>query len=1084
MKRIVKILIATLIFTVLAFALASCGGDVTVSTKEGAMPQTVFVLGEEIDLSSGVLVVDENGEKKEIAMNAEGVSVSGYDKNTLGEQKITVTYKEQSVELTVTVVERMQVVDFTADYLKGDVINLSKGRLKITRNDGSNYTVILKSDKVKVEGFSSASVGAKELTATYTSGSDTYTAKFTVNIHNVESVALTKPTKVTYNSHDAGIELNQEGNVAGAKLTLSALNGQLKKDIDVTEDMIRGFDLSAVNATNSPLTQTVNVEYDGKLYPFEIVIKYTSVSNFKDNAGVANYAWSGDDVPDITEAHGETALKMMELYLDMSPAEQSLLTREETLNMARTAMIYGFQKWGEDLNEFEGAFKLEDLAFELQCTDRESVASALTKLQDTTRPIYTLYDVLNGMITTFGENEEILFTFTNVEGAEDGIVDMYFSEYPTVDPAFFELLVDVFAYMLELDTLMDAVGTDWQTNIEAYSDEIEAVYDKIVNGEFYSNDFSQFFYYVSMWRPEDDAFDFLYYYYYEIKADVSSIIAIANIRLPSALEEIFAHVYEAMNQIDYLSQYMASDTTQFFYHYFMACDLAQDILTSEADEDKMLQVLFYGLPLNSMLGLDASEMYTFNDMISYLTVTEGGYYSLCGSLLDLPEFEALMDKYLEIIVRTFEEETYQDSAEYVSDVKAMLALYMQLTPAQQFSFLGSLNAFYAMNIPPLAFDNTGEYAELICLFVDMLNDVYTGLFTTEAGKNAYLSLVFASEAYAQRFTSDAWITTFRTNMQVIADALAGSDMSAADKSVFEAELRVFYNKYLAILAEYPETDDGEEPVAPDLGEWEDELKALKDAVTYLEASYYAIQYQMDVYNLFFSAFERAQQLYNDILANAPESVKYELIHGGLYEKDETDSEGNATGNKVYWSYDYVMSVYRTVYVNALINLGVYELYFGYGMDEFMNLSYELYWVKDMDKSIAAMEYFIHMDVEAQIMFIIYFGSDENYNYYAAIESSLIDAEYAQSVRTAMSKLMDVEMGVIVYNYYLMLLEEGDATQAEIDEIVAELNAYYADFVEAYEAITDAAELEQFNDFINIYNFYKSFIESVNASAAA
>ena len=221
MKRIVKILIATLIFTVLAFALASCGGDVTVSTKEGAMPQTVFVLGEEIDLSSGVLVVDENGEKKEIAMNAEGVSVSGYDKNTLGEQKITVTYKEQSVELTVTVVERMQVVDFTADYLKGDVINLSKGRLKITRNDGSNYTVILKSDKVKVEGFSSASVGAKELTATYTSGSDTYTAKFTVNIHNVESVALTKPTKVTYNSHDAGIELNQEGNVRFLLLTVS-----------------------------------------------------------------------------------------------------------------------------------------------------------------------------------------------------------------------------------------------------------------------------------------------------------------------------------------------------------------------------------------------------------------------------------------------------------------------------------------------------------------------------------------------------------------------------------------------------------------------------------------------------------------------------------------------------------------------------------------------------------------------------------------------------------------------------------------------------------------------------------------------
>ena len=52
--------------------------------------------------------------------------------------------------------------------------------------------------------------------------------------------------------------------------------------------------------------------------------------------------------------------------------------------------------------------------------------------------------------------------------------------------------------------------------------------------------------------------------------------------------------------------------------------LSQEVLVSDAPEDEMNKVLFYGLPLNSMLGLTAEHIYTFNDMISYLNTTEGG----------------------------------------------------------------------------------------------------------------------------------------------------------------------------------------------------------------------------------------------------------------------------------------------------------------------------------------------------------------------------------------------------------------------------------------------------------------------------
>ena len=345
MKRTLKILIVTLLAAVFAFSLASCGKKkVELSVKEDAMPQSVFVLGEDIDLSSGILLVNKKGDVTELPMNAEGVTVSGYDKNTLGTQTVTVTYMDKSVELTVTVVERMQIVDYTADYLVGDEFDLSAGRVKITRNDGTNYTVMLKSDKVTVNGFNSSTAGEKNVSVSYASGSDVYTANLKVNVHNVENVELTRPTKLTYNSHDSGVD------VAGGILTLSALDGKIKKDVTVTKDMIRDFDLTAVNKGNSPLSQIVNVEYDGKLYPFEILITYTPVTEFKSNAHiVADIDWNQEEEPEISELQGTTAMQMMELYLDMSPADQTLLTREETLNMARTAIVYAFNIWGNDI---------------------------------------------------------------------------------------------------------------------------------------------------------------------------------------------------------------------------------------------------------------------------------------------------------------------------------------------------------------------------------------------------------------------------------------------------------------------------------------------------------------------------------------------------------------------------------------------------------------------------------------------------------------------------------------------------------------------------------------------------------------
>ena len=1064
--------------------------NVDIAIKENAMPQAVFVLGEEIDLSAGILLVNDNGNTVEVAMNAEGVTVSGYDKNTLGQQTITISYMDKSVELTVNVVERMQVSDYTADYLIGDAFDLANGRLKITRNDGSNYTVMLKSDKVTVTGFSSESAGQKTVTVQYTSGSETYTTSVKVNVHAVEKVDLTRPTKITYNSHDEGVA------VAGGILTLSALDGKIKREITVTEDMIEGFDLSAANKTNSPLTQTVNVMYGGKAYSYDIRITYTPVSEFKDNAQVvAGLDWTKEEAPEISELQGDTAVDMMRLYLDMSPAEQSLLTREETLNMARTAIVYAFDIWGNDVLEFDGAFGVEAGEFVLYAENEEAIAKAVELLADTDRPLFTYYDVIYGIVSTFGteENDETVY-----EGA-------YFSYYPTFDPELFEELSDVFEYMLELDELMDAVGSDWRENIDQYADEIEAVYDSMINGDYYSYDYAQFFIYVSLWREGDDAFDFLYHYYFDVLGDAESVIMIANLRLPSKLEEIFVYIYEAMNQLEYISNYYTADTTQFFYNYFMAVDLSNDLLLSEDPDDAMLKVLFQGLPLNSMLGISAEDgLYTFYDMIDYLCTVDGGYYALCGALLGNPNFEALFDQYLYIIMTLFDNysedefgeviNSYENSAEYIADIKDMLALYMELSPAEQFFFIGTLNAYYSMSIPPYAFDTTGEYADFIAIFFDMVNEVYMDMFETEVGKEAYLCLMIATEAYAQRYNVESWLEEFKGCFEYIAEALEGTDMSDADKALFMLELGDIYNKYLALL---PATDGEGSDTGIDLGEWADEFEELEKVVINLELAYALMNEGATYYSLFFSAYERAQELANLILTEAPDYIKDYFIYNETYSLSALDKILDpelVVEDEQFWTYDYVITFYRAIYINALIAFsdGVYDYYMEYDMPAFMAAAYDLYWNylwegelnKDHLNNIMAKFRELHPD--AQVIFLFYFEGEDGL-YYQAIDEFVSTNYESDAVTSAVSSLFEVEMQYVLfdyyYSYYYAYYESEQITKEDFDSIVAEiitdLNDAYETFSEAYDDLGDDEALFT-QDFGSMYEYYKEAIEALLA----
>ena len=92
MKSGIKIFLLILLVAFSTVLAVSCRSAEAISVSESALPQTVYVRGQEINLSGGVLLVDNGKKTTEVSMASDDVTISGYDKDKLGEQVLTVEY--------------------------------------------------------------------------------------------------------------------------------------------------------------------------------------------------------------------------------------------------------------------------------------------------------------------------------------------------------------------------------------------------------------------------------------------------------------------------------------------------------------------------------------------------------------------------------------------------------------------------------------------------------------------------------------------------------------------------------------------------------------------------------------------------------------------------------------------------------------------------------------------------------------------------------------------------------------------------------------------------------------------------------
>lgn len=1044
MKKMTKMVLLLLLIVASVMMVTACddkpgniqGGQISV--EESGMPQTVFVLGEELDLSNGVLTVKNGDQTEEIALNAEGITVTGYDKNKLGEQTITITYGGSSTELKITVVERMQMVEHVTDYLVGDVLDTSVGRLKITRNDGSNYTVLLGSDGVEISGFDSSKAGAQNVTVKY----EDYTCQFAVNVHAVENVEFHAPKKLNYNSHDAGLDLTD------GYFTLSANGGALTKTVVLTEDMVTGFDLSAVNSSNSPLTQNLSVSYGGQAYQYEIKLVYTNISLFKEQAAAfANMDWSNGNVPEYTDEMGEKALELMEIFLDLSKADWTHIPMEESINVARVALMYGMDRMDPDFIALEGAFTITGGALEFTCESREAVERALEVLENEDGEIYRISPILVGVTEVFAE--------------EEVVSEMYFADFNLLPVEIYEELVDVFEHMLDVhDALLD-IPEDWQeVGVETYADEIEAFYAAIFGGEYVDSGMAYIYSYVSNWRTTGDAFDILYHYYYG-KGDQEALNALAKVNLPTSLSELAYHITEMLSQIDLIGGYGQMDTTLMMYHYYSAVHLSEQLKNGD---DEMARNLYYALPVNALMGMDESTLFDFDMLLEYIKIN--GFYQFSGGLLGIDAYHELMDAYMAFIMNILDDDTYEYSDRYNADLEAIFDMFINLRPTQQYYFLNTLNAYYSMSVPPLAFDDTGEFAELMTLFTTRIHEYYRA--NLPDASDAYTDLMIAIEIYAQRSIYENWVDAFNGRMAAVDEAYQA--MNADEKAAFDRYLGKAYSKYTQIRERY-----AGQTAFTDLGEWADEFAALDEALLNVEIAASYIQQGYPMYSMFLSAYERAQVIANNILENAPEHI---LEAYNFEDRSGLDENGEVPEGAVLSSYEYLMATYRTMYVNYLLTAMRSSIYDGYITSDipgFLNQTYDVSWTYihnednlpeayDKAKVLAAMKTFSQLTLDEQVLFVLLEG--EQGSYYTALDEFL-KLNYTDAAYDLGAKLLELEQTYIMYRY----------TQSEED--LALLQTQCADVKAMHEALS-AEDLASFADFEELYSFYVTNCENIAA----
>ncbi len=255
------------------------------------MPKTNYHVGDELQLENDngeigtILVTRQNGETEEIDLDNDNIKVTGFvstEENTA--LQLTVSYTENGVTLTtnytVSVIDLVLAViiekEPKTEYLYGDSLDVTGGRLKVTRGSGEEVIDMKPSMVTEMDGsaFDGTKLGTRQLKVTY-GGKEMY---YTITVSDyITGIVLTPPTQLQY-------EWGENLNLAGGSVQEIMASGASTEKVplsDSTRVTLNGYDSHQVG------TQTITVNYKGYQKTFAVVVtdniqSITIQTSFKD----------------------------------------------------------------------------------------------------------------------------------------------------------------------------------------------------------------------------------------------------------------------------------------------------------------------------------------------------------------------------------------------------------------------------------------------------------------------------------------------------------------------------------------------------------------------------------------------------------------------------------------------------------------------------------------------------------------------------------------------------------------------------------------------------------------------------------
>ncbi len=216
----------------------------------------------ELDLTGGsVQAIMASGKVGDTVLLTDGsVQLSAFDKEHIGTQTINVTYEGITKSFPVTITDGITSIKMHTypkqQYKYGERLDVTNGTIEVVRNSSSQPDIVDITLSM-VQGFDPNVLGTQTLTVNYEGLTTTYEVEV---VDYIARLDITRPRKTVYNIGERTMDLT------GGKVAIVMASGKVETPVNMTIDMIQGFD------TSSSGTKTITVTYQGMQGTFTITV--------------------------------------------------------------------------------------------------------------------------------------------------------------------------------------------------------------------------------------------------------------------------------------------------------------------------------------------------------------------------------------------------------------------------------------------------------------------------------------------------------------------------------------------------------------------------------------------------------------------------------------------------------------------------------------------------------------------------------------------------------------------------------------------------------------------------------------------